>query len=155
MRDVNSKFSAKKLRLRVEVKRIARRVLAESDVTIETLGAPIGRQRQDMWNVVTPESDRMHPITLDMVLAWSRCPDTQEFARRLLIEMLSQVDACMDVQKMRLSDLQRFSTSPHLIHNQIAVDVVRDLAERYGLIPANTTTTAELPIPIPLAKANG
>lgn len=142
----NTKLTPEQIAMRAEVKRIANRVHASTSVTMVDLARPLNASKMYIWHLLRVESVNHWPITLDTILVWARDPETQEFARRLLFEMLSHVDAHMDVSQLRLTDLQRFGDSPFPIHNQIAVNVVRDLAERYGLIPANTTNTAEAPI---------
>lgn len=139
-----NKLTAEQIAMRVEVKRIANRVHSGTSVTMEELAKSMNTSKMYIWHMFNVDS--VKPITLDAILAWGRYPETQEFARRVLLEMYAHVDAHMDVSQLRITDIQRFSDSPFLIHNQIAVNVVRDLAERYGLIPANTTNTTEAPI---------
>jgi hypothetical protein len=143
-----NRLSGEQAQLRIEVKRIANGVFANTPISMETLAETLDSTRMYIWHLLSVESQNFWPITLDMVLAWSRDPDTRDFARRLLIELLANVDAQIDAQQMRLSDLQRFADSPHTAHNRIAATIVQSLAERYGLIPANTTSTAEVVIKI-------
>jgi hypothetical protein len=134
------KLTDEQMKLRLEVRQIARRVYATSGATIRSLGADGSVARMTVWKQVMADDDETLSIPLDVVLAWLREPDSREFARRLLGELIAQ----FDVEQLRLVDLYRYADSPHQSQNQTAVTVVKNLAERFGLIPANHTNTLEV-----------
>jgi AcrR family transcriptional regulator len=134
----SAKPTESEMKRRMEVRALVARVYSHSSVSMEKLAAAAGVTRGAIWYLLHAESYDTRPITLELILAWLANPDTQEFARRLLSELISM----HDVQQLRLIDLMRYENNT--TQSALAVTVVKNLAERYGLIPANQTNTADV-----------
>ena len=80
------------------------------------------------------------PIDLSDVLVLARCPATAEFTRRLLLELLAELDA----SQLRAVDLVRMADSPLPEQREMVIRVLRPLAQKLGLTPTFTVSTAEV-----------
>lgn len=125
---------------REEMRSIVSRVLTESSVRQTDITTALGVKRTSFHRQYVASSEDPVPIDLSDVLILVRHPATAEFARRLLMELLAELDA----HQLRGVDLARMAESPLPQHRAIVVNVVRPLAIKLGLTPTFTVSTAEV-----------
>lgn len=120
---------------------IVSRVLTESRIYQPDVAAALGVQRASFRRQYTLGSgENPVPIDLSDLLILLRAPATAEFARRLLLELLSELDA----HQLRAVDLERMATSPMPEHRERALRVVGPLAKKLGVGNGFTVSTAEV-----------
>ena len=104
------------------------------------MSAALGVKRPPFRRQYLVTQEAAVPIDLSDVLILARCPATAEFCRRLLLELLAELDA----HQLRVVDLERMADAPLPEQRERVIRVLRPLAIKLGLTPSFTVSTAEV-----------
>jgi glutamine amidotransferase PdxT len=118
---------------------IVGRVLTESSVRQADLTKALGVHRSVFRRQYTHFEEEM-PIDLSDMLILARAPATAEFAKRLLLELLAE----LDTHQLRAVDLDRMAESPFPEQRELVIRILRPLAIKLGLVPSFTVSTADV-----------